>query len=96
VPGLPAGPRDLPVSDLSESVRTELRLRMHEIAKVRVRYGYRKIRVLLAREGWEVSRYLAYRLYREEGLGLRPRRSHRHRAAATTPGAVSFYGSEPV
>ena len=29
---------------------------------------YRKIRVLLNREGWRVSRYLAYRLYREEGL----------------------------
>ena len=46
---------------------------MREIAKVRVRYGYRKIRVLLNREGWNVSRYLAYRLYREEGLALRPR-----------------------
>ena len=33
---------------------------MREIAKVRVRYGYRKIRVLLNREGWNVSRYLAY------------------------------------
>ena len=41
---------------------------MREIAKVRVRYGYRKIRVLLNREGWNVSRYLAYRLYQEEGL----------------------------
>lgn len=54
---------------------------MREIAKVRVRYGYRKIRVLLNREGWNVSRYLAYRLYCEEGLALRPRRSHRRRAA---------------
>ncbi len=59
-----------------------MRLRMREIAKVRVRYGYRKIRVLLNREGWNVSRYLAYRLYCEEGLALRPRRSHRRRAAA--------------
>ena len=55
---------------------------MREIAKVRVRYGYRKIRVLLNREGWNVSRYLAYRLYQEEGLALRPRRSRRRRAAA--------------
>ena len=54
---------------------------MREIAKVRVRYGYRKIRVLLNREGWNVSRYLAYRLYQEEGLGLRPRPSRRRRAA---------------
>jgi hypothetical protein len=55
---------------------------MREIAKVRVRYGYRKIRVLLNREGWNVSCYLAYRLYQEEGLALRPRRSRRRRAAA--------------
>jgi putative transposase len=54
---------------------------MREIAKVRVRYGYRKIRVLLKREGWNVSRYLAYRLYQEEGLALRPKRSRRRRAA---------------
>jgi len=38
--------------------------------------------VLLNREGWNVSRYLAYRLYREEGLALRPRGRRRRRAAA--------------
>ncbi len=31
---------------------TELRMRIREIAHSRVRYGYRKIRVLLNREGW--------------------------------------------
>ena len=30
---------------------TELRMRIREIAQSRVRYGYRKIRVLLNREG---------------------------------------------
>ena len=35
--------------------RTELRMRIGEIAAVRVRYGYRKIRVLLKREGWNVG-----------------------------------------
>ena len=33
--------------------RTALRMRIREIAQARVRYGYRKIRVLLNREGWE-------------------------------------------
>jgi putative transposase len=42
--------------------RTELRMRIREIAQARVRYGYRKIRVLLNREGWEVGKYLVYRL----------------------------------
>jgi HTH-like domain len=46
-------------------------MRIREIAQARVRYGYRKIRVLLNREGWEVGKYLAYRLYREEGLTLK-------------------------
>lgn len=53
--------------------RTELRLRMRELAQARIRYGYRKIRVLLIREGWQVGKKLVYRLYREEGLGLRAR-----------------------
>ena len=59
--------------------RTALRLRIREIAQVRVRYGYRKIRVLLNREGWKVGKKLVYRLYREEGLTLRhkPRRKRR-------------------
>jgi putative transposase len=38
-----------------------------------VRYGYRKIRVLLNREGWTVGKHLVYRLYREEGLTLQHR-----------------------
>ena len=53
--------------------RTALRLRIREIAQVRVRYGYRKIRVLLKRERWKVGKKLVYRLYKEEGLTLRKR-----------------------
>ena len=56
---------------------TALRLRMRELAQTRIRYGYRKIRVLLIREGWQVGKKLVYRLYREEGLGLRARRKSR-------------------
>ena len=51
--------------------RTELRMRIREIAQARVRYGYRKVRVLLNREGWDVGKYLVYRLYKEEGLTLK-------------------------
>ena len=51
--------------------RDDLRQRMHEIAATRVRYGYRRIRVLLQREGWEVGQTQLFRLYREEGLALR-------------------------
>jgi putative transposase len=45
-------------------------MRIREIAQARVRYGYRKIRVLLNREGWDVGKYLVYRLYTGEGLLL--------------------------
>lgn len=58
--------------------RTALRQRLRERAQTRVRYGYRKIRVLLNREGWAVGKNLVYRLSREEGLMLR-RRSPRGR-----------------
>jgi putative transposase len=73
--------------------RTALRQRMQEMAQTRVRYGYRKIRVLLNREGWAVGKTLVYRLYREEGLTLRHRPPRRrkavvprvHRPAVTQP-----------
>jgi HTH-like domain len=45
-------------------------MRIREIAQSRVRYGYRKIRALLNREGWNVGKYLVCRLYKEEGLTL--------------------------
>jgi putative transposase len=53
----------------------ELRQRMGEIAAVKRRYGYRRIHVLLRREGWEVNRKKTYRLYRE--LGLAEAQAHR-------------------
>jgi putative transposase len=43
-------------------------MRIREIGQTRVRYGYRKIRVLLNREGWKVGKYLVERIYREEGF----------------------------
>ena len=51
-----------------------LRQRIREIAETRVRYGYRRIHVLLRREGWEVNVKRVHRLYRLEGLNLRAKR----------------------
>lgn len=51
--------------------RANLRTRIKEIAETRVRYGYRRIHVLLQREGWQVNVKLVNRLYREMGLQLR-------------------------
>lgn len=48
-----------------------LKKRIKEIAATRVRYGYRRIHVLLRREGWPVNPKRIYRLYNELGLQLR-------------------------
>jgi len=42
----------------------ELRLRLKELAAARVRYGYRRLHVLLRWEGWQVNAKRIYRLYR--------------------------------
>jgi putative transposase len=51
--------------------QTALRMRLGELAAARVRYGYRRLQVLLQREGWEVNHKRGYRLYHLEGLSLR-------------------------
>jgi putative transposase len=51
--------------------QAQLTERIKEIAATRVRYGYRRIHVLLCREGWRVNAKRVYRLYRELGLQLR-------------------------
>ena len=51
-----------------------LRVRLRDLAAARVRYGYRRLHVLLRREGWHVNHKRVYRLDRDEGLGIRVRR----------------------
>ncbi len=58
-------------------VRTELRARLVTLATLRPRWGYRRLYVLLRREGWLVNRKLVQRLYREEGLVVRRRKRKR-------------------
>jgi putative transposase len=58
-----------------------LRTRIRQLAAERVRWGYRRIHVLLVREGWPVNRKRVQRLYREEGLAVRRRRSKRRSQA---------------
>ena len=63
----------------SKDPRIGLRSRMREIAQTRVRYGYRRIHVLLRREGWTSGKNLIYRLYCEEQLQLRSKRPRRRK-----------------
>ena len=48
-----------------------LRGRLRELAATHVRYGYRRLTVLLRREGWQVNAKRVYRLYDEENLKVR-------------------------
>jgi len=48
-----------------------LSLRIKEICETRVRFGYRRVHVLLRREGWTVNQKTVYRLYKEMDLQLR-------------------------
>jgi len=41
--------------------RVALRMRLKELAAARVRYGYRRLHILLRREGWEVNHKRTYR-----------------------------------
>ncbi len=61
--------------------KTALRQRMRELAQVRIRYGYRRLHVLLRREGWSLGKDQTYRLYTEESLQLRSKRPRRRKMA---------------
>jgi len=49
------------------------RLRLRELAGSRVRYGYRRLTVLLKREGWKVNAKRIYRLYTSKILFVPPK-----------------------
>jgi len=59
-----------------------LRQRMRAIAQERRRFGYRRLHVLLKREGYVINHKKLFRLYREEKLAVR-RRGGRKRAIGT-------------
>ena len=58
-----------------------LKMRIKEITDTRVHYGYRRVHVMLRREGHMDNVKRVYRLYREEGLSLRLKRPRRNKAA---------------
>src|SRR5947209_6827959 len=58
-----------------------LRERLRLLARKHPRYGYRKIHIILRREGWVCNRKRVQRLWRDEGLKLsaKPRKRRRGR-----------------
>lgn len=61
-----------------------LRDRLRTLAGERRRFGYRRLHVLLRREGFAVNRKRIYRLYTQEGLTVR-RRKRRRRVPRGVP-----------
>jgi len=61
--------------------QTPIRMRLRELAATRVRYGYRRLHVLLRREGWKVNHKRIWRFYKEEGLEVRTKKRRKRVSA---------------
>ena len=68
---------------------------MIELARQYPRYGYRRIRVFLGRDGHRMSNDRAYRLWRNVKLQV-PKKRPRRRAAASRPKATAPTGPNQV
>jgi transposase InsO family protein len=64
---------------------TQLRERLRSLANERRRFGYRRLFILLRREGEASGINRIYRLYREEGLGVRRRKGRKRAIGARAP-----------
>jgi putative transposase len=62
----------------------ELRTKMVELAREKPRYGYRRLHVLLQRDGEVANHKRVYRVYREAGLCLR-RKKRKHCTRLKSP-----------
>lgn len=63
----------------------EIRQRMREIASERRRFGYRRIGLMLEREGIRMNHKKLRRLYTEEGLSVKRRRGRKRATGVRTP-----------
>jgi putative transposase len=59
-----------------------------ELASDRPRFGYRRLHVMLRREGWEINRKRVYRVYRDLGLAVRRKKRKRVAQANRLPRVV--------
>ncbi|WP_407660381.1 IS3 family transposase [Kaistia algarum] len=64
---------------------TALRAQLRDLANERRRFGYRRLFVLLRRDGEPSGINRIYRLYREEGLTMRKRRARRRAVGTRAP-----------
>ncbi|WP_390551674.1 IS3 family transposase [Qipengyuania sp. MTN3-11] len=62
--------------------------KLRELANQRRRFGYRRLHILLRREGVMINRKKTQRIYQEEGLAVRRRRSRRRAVGTRAPTPV--------
>lgn len=65
-----------------------LREKLRDLANQRRRFGYRRLHILLRREGVMINCKKTQRLYKEEGLEVRRRRSRRRAVGTRAPAPV--------
>ena len=83
VVGQPRSTQRLPRTAVPDAEQ-HLRRRLRDLAAVHPRYGYRRLGVLLAREGYRVNHKRVQRLCRDEGLCVRVKKRKRSRVGAST------------
>ena len=66
----------------------ELREKLRALAQERRRFGYRRLHILLRRDGVLINRKKTQRLYREEGLTVRRRKGRKRAVGTRTPPPV--------
>ena len=64
-------------------------IRLRELAFSRVRFGYRRLAVLLPLEGWQVGKRRVLRIYRAEGLAVRSKHRRKRVSPVRVPLAVA-------
>lgn len=77
----PAGQSQLVQVSLCGSRRQCATPAHQENSETRVHYGYRRVHVMLRREGWRDNHKRICRLYSEQGLSLRLKRARRNKPA---------------
>jgi len=66
----------------------EIRARLRVLAGERRRFGYRRLHILLARDGVRLNHKRLFRLYREERLGVRKRGGRKRALGTRSPMAL--------
>jgi putative transposase len=69
-----------------------IRERLKAHAAIRRRFGYRRLGVLLERDGIDMNHKKLLRLYREEKLAVRRRRGRKRATGPRTPDLPCFFG----